>query len=195
MQISLTEIFYSCFVSPKKAIQQIVVSPSLSSSILVVVFSLFAHTLSVLILLNFPGDVASKLLIYGFPLRLMVTVLVWIILAAVLHLMAEVLGGEGRAGTLFILFGYSLLPLNLSLPLSFIARGVSHPLIYLLGMIVILVWIIYNQIQGIKQVYRFELGQAVFTWLTPFLLGGTIILTSIASLIIGTITTVVALLG
>lgn len=193
----LANIFYNYFASPRKTVREIIVTSPLSYSLLVFSFSLFAHTLSLLVLLNLSGGFAAKFLMFGFPLRWLLSLVVWIISAAVFNLGAEILGGKGRAENLFILIGYSLLPLNLALPLAFLARFFySHHLpIYVLGMVFIWGMIIYTQIQGIRQIYRFDFGRAIFTWITPLLIIGVVFLLAIVLSAIFIISGVVSLFG
>jgi hypothetical protein len=100
---------------------------------------------------------------------------------ALIHLVADFLGGRGSGSALFLALALSFLPM-VFLPATAIAGEVP----YLVGRLVILVWQVSLMVVAIREVYRFETLRALATFLTPLLglllAGVLVILVSLAGL-------------
>lgn len=115
----------------------------------------------------------------------------WFFYSGLLHLLAELLGGRGRATGVFIITGLASLPSIFIVPVNLLlflfgVRGFTlSVLIYLLG-IIILVWGAFLLVLGIREEHRFSTGRAVAVVLLPpavALAGGIILMIALTATI------------
>lgn len=121
------------------------------------IFSLFQQASSYIALLTF-----------------LINMLWWLLLSALLHLVAEFLGGAGRGIATFTVYGLAGLPAVLMLPLQsleIIFPGNSFlTTISTLGALVVTLWGIALLVIGVREVHQFSTGRAVLVLVTPWLL-------------------------
>lgn len=87
---------------------------------------------------------------------------------AVLHLIAELLGGEGRISRLGAVLGYGQIPYIFMLPVSLMGRyfpfdptGAASLLIFL--------WALVLKVNGIRDVYNISSGRALMAFFLPYI--------------------------
>lgn len=98
----------------------------------------------------------------------------WLVIAALLHLLAEFLGGTGRGITTFTAYGLAGLPSVLMLPiqsLKIIFPGHTFfATISTVGTLAVTLWGIALLVIGLREVHQFSTGRSVLVLLTPWLL-------------------------
>lgn len=98
-----------------------------------------------------------------------------LILSAVVHLSADLLGGAGRGQTLMFFLMLSLLPLCLSGPAAFLLRSVfSMNGLYTIVLALLAIWSACFAIISIRELYRFTFARAVVALVAPVFLFGAI---------------------
>lgn len=98
---------------------------------------------------------------------------IWIIIASLWHLFAELLDGQGKANILFIALGFCFLPAMLSTPLALIAESAGKWKLYLFAIsnLFILFWIIRLQVISIREIYKISNFRALIVLTSPITLG------------------------
>lgn len=99
---------------------------------------------------------------------------IWIIIASLWHLFAELLDGQGKASILFISLGFCFLPAILSTPLALIAEAVSGKwklYLFAISNLFILFWIIKLQVISIREIYKISNFRALLVLTSPITLG------------------------
>lgn len=104
------------------------------------------------------------------PFYLVVTLVSWLVGAALLHLVAEWLGGQGRATDLFALGAFYRVPQLFMAPLALVSAltwpGLTTPFSLLLA-----AWTLVLQVLALRANYRFATSRAILVLLLPFVLG------------------------
>lgn len=117
------------------------------------------------------------------PIYLVVTVLLWIVGAAVLHLLAEWLGGQGRAADLFTLSAFYRIPELFLAPLTLLTalvwRGLATPI-----SLVIELWVLVLQVIALRANYRFGTGRAILVLVLPLLFTVAVVVALVISAVI-----------
>ncbi|MCG8402883.1 MAG: YIP1 family protein [Firmicutes bacterium] len=97
----------------------------------------------------------------------------WFFMAGVLHLLAELYGGRGRARGVFAVYGLAGLPAALIIPLqllvSFFPSSAGVNIISGLLSLAVFIWFVILLVIGIREVHGFSTGRAAFTVFTPVL--------------------------
>jgi len=96
----------------------------------------------------------------------------WFIYSAVLHLIAEFLGGNGQARGVFTVAGLAGLPFIFIVPFQFLmlllgSRSIVVPLLMGLAGFGILIWSAVILVIGLAQVHHLSTGRAVLVVLIP----------------------------
>ncbi|MDO9573711.1 MAG: Yip1 family protein, partial [Candidatus Contubernalis sp.] len=85
---------------------------------------------------------------------------------AVLHLTAELLGGEGRVYRLGAVLGYGQIPYILMVPVSLISRYLPFDLTNVFSLL-LFIWALVLKVIGIRETYGFSSGRALVTFFLP----------------------------
>ncbi|MFA0740041.1 MAG: hypothetical protein DFNUSKGM_000138 [Candidatus Fervidibacter sacchari] len=132
------------------------------------------------------GDLVLSWLIKNSPLwksvvlyAFIILPALWFVKAAVLNLVAELLGGPPRGLSLLATTGVACSPLLLVLPMALIAVALAEPDLntgfvgHLWAMFAfgVHIWWVLLTVFAIRETYRFTLGQAFLTLLLPVLVG------------------------
>lgn len=97
----------------------------------------------------------------------------WLVMAGLLHLVAELYGGKGSARGVFAAYGVAGLPALLLVPvhvvLFFLVPGTTRTVIASLLGLGVFAWSTVLLVIGVREVHRFGTGQAVLTVFSPAL--------------------------
>jgi hypothetical protein len=167
------EIVYKFIVSPSEGVKRIEDSKPFFWAILIFLLALTSNTIGNLLILSPGPHLARIFLALGLSGRIIITFFLWLGAAALLHLFAEIWKGKGEVSTLFIVLGFTTLPLIFSSPLALVAKfcGPGKLPLYFLFSFFIFIWIIVLQILGLRVTYAFSTARAVLTYLSPLFLG------------------------
>lgn len=164
---------YGVLFSPRATFEDLAVRPSVGAALLLYLLILVVDAVA-----GLPGVDATLgrlpglgQLLHGaaralLPAYLILTAVGWVLSAAVLHLVAEWLGGHGRAADLFSLGAFYRVPLLFLAPLSLLASVTLPGLGRLFGFALAL-WSLVLEVLAIAANYRFGAGRAILTVLLP----------------------------
>ncbi len=91
-------------------------------------------------------------------------------LALFYHYFSELMGGRGKATSLFLSFLYSFIPLSFASPIYITLKTVKAEGIFPLLFLLILFYCLFLQINALKINYTLEDGTAVFIYFLPWIL-------------------------
>lgn len=160
------ELLYDLITKPKEALQQIHQTGSLRRAAEIVVLSTMCSSLIACSQVGIGGGKSLLLL-----MQIIGTLLVWAIAAAIWHIIAEMLGGQGKVKRLLTTTGFIYFLQILVVPfylISAILPAGGFFLIMLSGFI-IFVWTCVLNIFAIAEVYQLSGGKAVLIYLMPWI--------------------------
>jgi len=180
------ELVYGVLFEPRTTMARIAARPPVPAALLIVtILSLVGATMTVLALgpiLNGDYFLPGPRLFSPSPAALAMTAffallwgyIKWFGISAVLHLVAELLGGRGTARAVFAAVGLSGLPSLFLVPFQFMAVFFSagsavFEILLLLAGLCALLWSFVLVVIGVKKVHRLSAGRALLTALAPFL--------------------------
>lgn len=109
----------------------------------------------------------------------------WFIMSGLLHLLAELFGGTGKARNVFAVYGIAGLPVVFMLPVQVLLMAFPEGFIQALAAalfgIAVFVWSTALLVIGLREVHRFNAGKALLVVLTP---GAVLIVLAIVSMVI-----------
>jgi len=181
------ELFYGVLFEPVKTMKTVAGAPPLGLvAIVVTILILLGTTMGYLTLsrvleqsLQASGleqllPVLRVMAPFWVILSLLIGYVKWFGYSAVLHLIADLLGGRGSAMGVFAAVGLAGLPSAVLIPFQFLGYwfGMGNTAVtILLGLAGLAVWIwsIILMVIGVGAVHRLSAGRSVLTVLTPFL--------------------------
>lgn len=104
-------------------------------------------------------------------MAIITTLVFWFVGSAIVHLVAELLGGNGQAKGLLAANGFIQVPRIFMVPLLVLASFMSEPMragIMLLGGIGIVFWQTILSVIAIRENYGFSTGKAFLTLIAPY---------------------------
>lgn len=167
------ELLYDMLVKPKAAFKVIVWEEKVAKACQIVLFSTVFSSLAASAGI-FEGTFKGIILLA----QIVCSVLTWGICAAVWHLLAELLGGQGSVKKLLTAIGFTYFLQLLIIPIYLIASFLPTFgfLIILLATLIITVWSVVLGILAIREVYQFSGGRASFVYFLPVLVMGALVL-------------------
>ena len=179
MVLGLLDILYQVLASPSTAFRVVSQKRPLGWAILTAIFSsvVFAY-----VILPNPHQLAE--VIFGLDrgsLNIAPLVLVWLSLfplalliqAGLLHAVAVLSRGRGSYRGMFCALCFASFPVVFFAPLALfraILDSGAGQLLYNIGSLILLLWILLLDIAAVRQNYHFRLGRAVATCLIPLFL-------------------------
>jgi hypothetical protein len=181
------ELFYGVLFEPVKAMKTVAGAPPLGTvTIVVTILVLLGTTMG---FLTFSRVLEQSLqaadleqLLTGVqamaPFWVVISLLMgyvkWFVYSAVLHLVADLLGGQGNARGVFAVVGLAGLPSALIIPFQFLGYwfgmgNIAVTIILGLASLAVGIWSIVLLVIGVRAVHRLSTGRSVLTVLTPFL--------------------------
>jgi hypothetical protein len=184
-KIDLLELIYGVLFDPAATMKRVALQPPVGLTVLIVtIVTLIVTSMGIFTFTRISGGVSP---IYGgghliavmqsiIPLvvifGLLFGYLKWFIYSAVLHLIAEFLGGNGQARGVFTVAGLAGLPFIFIVPFQFLmlllgSRSIVVPLLMGLAGFGILIWSTVILVIGLAQVHHLSTGRAVLVVLIP----------------------------
>ncbi len=181
------ELFYGVLFEPVKAMKTVAQAPPLGTvAIVVTILILLGTTMG---FLTFSRVLEQSLQAAGMeqlltgvqamaPFWVVVSLLMgyvkWFGYSAVLHLVADLLGGRGNARGVFATVGLAGLPSALLIPFQFLGYwfgmgNIAVTIILGLAGLAVGIWSIVLLVIGIRAVHRLSTSRSVLTVLAPFL--------------------------
>jgi hypothetical protein len=184
--LGFLELVYGVLFEPRTTMARIAARPPVASALLIVtILGLVGTTMTVLALgpilsgeenpygfrLFSPGPAAWSFIAF---FALLWGYVKWFSYSAVLHLVAELLGGRGTARAVFAAVGLSGLPALFLVPFQFLAvfffaRSAVFEILLVLAGLGVMIWSFVLVVTALGKVHQLSAGRALLTALTPFL--------------------------
>ncbi|GAB6179297.1 hypothetical protein JCM14036_06160 [Desulfotomaculum defluvii] len=181
------EIIYGIFFDPVRTMKKVTLNPPIITTVLIVVLLSLISLLTNLYSSNQGVDLGihnglpipqaaniSQALRAATPLLAILGAifffLKWFFYSALLHLVADFYGGEGKARTAFVVYGLAGLPEVFLVPLGVITTWLSSGIttaVMALANLIILIWGIILLTIGLREAYEFSTGRALAVIFTP----------------------------
>lgn len=151
-------------VSPRQTLEQAVEEKKLFAS-------LFIYVLSLIFALASEFMNSSALFFLLFPLTAVFSLFLLLLSCGISHLLAELLGGRGKAADLLLAFALCHVPLFFTAPLVLAASFDWAFLRLLVGFanLAFFVWYGYLAVQSLMIVEKLSLGKSLFILLLPLI--------------------------
>lgn len=181
------EMFYGVLFEPVKTMKTVAQAPPLGTvAIVVTVLTLLGTTMG---FLTFSRVLEQSLqaadleqLLTGVqamaPFWVVISLLMgyvkWFAYSGVLHLVADLLGGQGKVRGVFAVVGLAGLPSAIIIPFQFLGYwfgmgNIAVTIILGLASLAVGIWSIVLLVVGVRAVHRLSAGMSVLTVLTPYL--------------------------
>jgi len=185
------ELVYGVLFDPLPAFRKVAAKPPVGLSVLIfTLVNAAAAIMSVLVMSrsmyrHVPGmeipmaGLMSAAMPVMVVLSLVFNYVSWFLASGLFHLLAEFLGGRGRATGVFAVAGLSSLPLIFLVPVNLLLllwglKSFAAVVIMPLSSLIVVIWWLILLILGIRQVHDFSTGRAVAVVMLP--VAGVIIL-------------------
>ncbi|CUH96491.1 putative membrane protein [Propionispora sp. 2/2-37] len=169
---TLFENVYDVLFRPQEAMRKIADNQNILQSVLVVFVSVLIPMWALYFSLKTGGFQQAAGVVLTF--ELLGSLLVWILGAAVWHLVAEFFGGRGSVLGLLAALGFAHFPRVLFVPLwvfSSLMPEVIRPVLLAVSFLVIIFWNLLLNVYAFKGTYRISTAKATLILLTPMLAG------------------------
>ncbi len=207
--LTFIELCYGILFQPKETFRKLALNPPVLYSFYIVlivgillnIVNIFVGLPSALEQMSKAGNVPKELLgflaymtepgvvILAGLAGLIFTIAWWFMNSALLHLLAEMYGGKGRALGVLAVIGVARLPNILIIPVSTLIYVVNGPAVInsLVSVFLFIYTSLYLPVVGISKVHQFSYGRGVATVVTPIALIflGTVLLGMLMLAIIG----------
>ena len=167
---NLFEVLYDVLFQPRIAMQTIAAKRNVGQAIAVFLLSILIPIWAMYFGLQTTGMGNMIQFVIGF--KVLGSIIMWFMGAAVWHLIAEFFGGKGTALGLFSTLGFAHFPHLLIVPLWVFAALMPANVkttIMVVSVFGILLWSCFLMIVGLKEVYQFSTAKAVLVLVTPIL--------------------------
>jgi len=182
---SLFENLYDILFQPAIGMRNIAEGKNVGQAIVVFLLSILIPIWA--LSFGLKGTGMSTMINVIIVLKILGSIVMWIMGTAIWHLIAELWGGQGTAVGLFTALGFAHTPRIFIVPLwTLIAvmPASSKTLLLTIAVLVIMLWSLYLDVVAIKEVHQLSGAKAVLVIITPLLAVG--ILGIIGFTLIGT---------
>lgn len=190
------ELVYGVLFEPRGAMARVAARPPTGAAALVVLILSLVGTVMFYVtikqvLYGYSGQgwfsPAAVLLPAAAILSLFFGFFKWFLYSAVLHLMADLLGGRGSARAVFAVVGLSGLPAVFLVPLQllavlFLPRSSAVEIILILASLAVAVWTLGLTVIGTKAAHGLSTGRTLLAALSPLLILVAVVLVALVSL-------------
>jgi len=170
---SLLEILYDVLFQPATGMKNIAEQKNVGQSLVVFLLSILIPIWALYLGLKATGMLAMIHVLI--VLKIVGSTIMWIMGAAIWHLIAELVGGRGTAVGLFTALGFAHAPRIFIVPLwALIAvmPASSKTVLLTIAVLAIMVWSLSLDVVAIKEVHQLSASKAVLVMITPLLFVG-----------------------
>jgi len=167
---NLFEMLYDVLFQPAIAMKNIAQQKNVGQALVVFSLSVFIPILALYFGLKTNG--MSSMVNVMIVFKILGSIVLWIIGAAIWHLIAEFFGGQGTAVGLFTALGFAHAPrifIVLLWALIAVMPASSKPLLMTISVLVIMLWSLSLDVVAIKEVHQLSASKAVLVLITPML--------------------------
>lgn len=170
---SIWDILYDLLFEPRSAMTKIAEQKNAGQAVIVALLGILLPILAVGFGIKNTGMATMIYVMAG--IKIVVSILLWMIGSAIWHLIAEFFGGKGTAVGLFAALGFAHLPRIFIVPLWALIALMpqsSQTVLMVIAMLTILSWSLALDVVAIKEVHQLSTAKAILVMLMPMLLIG-----------------------
>lgn len=170
---SLFETLYDILFQPRIGMRNIAERKNVGQAFVAFLLSILIPMWAVYFGLKAAGMSTMINMMIGF--KVFGSMVMWIMGAAIWHLIAEFFGGQGTARGLFAALGFAHIPRIFIVPLWALVAVMpagSKTLLMAVSLLAVLFWSFYLDIIAIKEVHQLSLAKAVLVMTMPVLFIG-----------------------
>lgn len=176
----LWDVLYDVIFEPRLAMKNIGIQKNVGQALLVTLASVVIPLWAFYFEIRDSSMATMMYMMMGF--KIIGSIFVWAIGAAIWNLIAELLGGKGSAAGLFAALGFAHIPRMFIIPLwALIAvlPASSKTGLMTVAILIILCWSLFLDVLAIKEVHHISTAKAVIVMIMPMLIIGAFLLMSI----------------
>ena len=176
------ELVYGILFEPVKTLKRAAQRPPLVNALVLVTIVGLAGVLMWLLTISIILDQAAgpsssgsfpvsarPLLVLGAVLIFLWSYIKWFGYSAFISLVAEMLGGMGRARNVAAIVGLSLIPTILIIPVQVLNQYFNSPVFIIITILALWTWVTVLMVIGIREVHALSTGRALLAVLSPVL--------------------------
>lgn len=164
------ENLYGTLFHPKRTFEKLAVSRRITQSLIVyIIVSIMTAAAGIVDMPEgFPPEILP--IMPGFiTIGIVVGFVLWFVKAGFLQLLAEIMGGQGRALNLLGVLGFAALPGIFNGPIALITRNLA-PYLSIPFSLLLYIWTTVLTVIAVRAVHRISTGRSVFVTLLPLLI-------------------------
>lgn len=181
-RLSIIDLIYGLLFSPTATFQKISAQPPLSHAFIIfttvtligIMFTVLAPPVNLDLPSDMPPEMAQMVMAmmpYIGLIGAFFAFLIWFVLAGILQLFSEFLGGRGKALEVFTVLGLSELPNIFSGPIylltNYLGKSTLATFLTISSGLLIFIWRFILIVIGLREVHGYSTGRAVVTVLAP----------------------------
>ena len=170
---SLFDMLYDILFQPAVGMKNIAEQKNVGQALVVFLLSILLPIWALHLGLEFTA--MSTMIYMMMVVKIGGSILMWIMAAALWHLIAEFFGGQGTAVGLFSALGFAHAPRIFIVPLWALITVMpanSKTLLLTICVVVVMLWSLSLDVVAIKEVHRLSAAKAVLVVITPLLVMG-----------------------
>ena len=171
--VAIWDILYDLVFEPRNAMRAIAEQKNAGQAVVIALISIVIPILAVSFGLKDKSLAAVVPVMIG--IKIVASLLVWMIGAALWSLIAEFFGGKGTAIGLFAGLGFAHLPRIFIVPLwalSALMPESSQTLLMVISVLLILFWSVNLDVIAIKEIHQLSTAKAILVMMMPMLMLG-----------------------
>ena len=171
--VAIWDILYDLVFEPRNAMRAIAEQKNAGQAVVIALISIVIPILAVSFGLKDKSLAAVVPVMIG--IKIVASLLVWMMGAALWSLIAEFFGGKGTAIGLFAGLGFAHLPRIFIVPLwalSALMPESSQTLLMVISVLLILFWSVNLDVIAIKEIHQLSTAKAILVMMMPMLMLG-----------------------
>ena len=171
--VAIWDILYDLVFEPRNAMRAIAEQKNAGQAVIIALISIVIPILAVSFGLKDKSLAAVVPVMIG--IKIVASLLVWMMGAALWSLIAEFFGGKGTAIGLFAGLGFAHLPRIFIVPLwalSALMPESSQTLLMVISVLLILFWSVNLDVIAIKEIHQLSTAKAILVMMMPMLMLG-----------------------
>lgn len=170
---SLCEMLYDILFQPAIGMKNIAEKKNVGQAVVVFLLSILIPIWALYFGLKATGISTMIPMIIG--LKILGSMVMWVMATAIWHLIAELFGGRGTAVGMFAALGFAHIPRIFIVPfwaLIAVMPESSKTLLMTIAVVLIVVWSLWLDVVAIKEIHQLTASKAVLVIITPLLVIG-----------------------
>lgn len=171
--MAIWDILYDLLFEPRNAMRKVAEVKNAGQAVLIALISIFIPIFAVSFAIKDTSITTLVHIMIG--VKIVASLLVWMIGSAIWNLIAEFFGGKGTALGLFAGLGFAHFPRIFIVPLWALAALMPESiqsLLMVISVLLILCWSVTLDVIAIKEIHQLSTAKAILVMMTPLLVLG-----------------------